>query len=174
LHVVVGALSTLCKKCSSHIDLRDYHVSNSVFQHFKTQGTVIIEERGCVHDTNAVVGEAVIKGMFLGKLTVERALTIHPTAHIQGTFKAGKLVIPEQTRFRWPDLIRVGAAEVSGELAADLVADELVWLKATARFFGRLQAPRLVVESGATFVGLAEIGKAANLCGPDPKRVDVS
>jgi len=158
LHVAAGALSTLCKKCSSHIDLRDYLITNSVFQHFKTQGTVVIAERGCVHDTNAMVGEAVVKGVFLGKLTVERELTIYPGADIQGTFKAGKLVIPENTRFRWPELIRVGAAEVSGELAADLKAEALVWLKATARFFGHLQASRLVVEPGAAFVGVAEIG----------------
>jgi len=165
LHVALGALTTLCKKCSSHIDLRDYHITSTVFQHFKTQGKVVISEKGCVHDSNAVVGEAVLKGIFLGKLTVERTLTIYPTADIQGTFKAGKLVIPADTRFRWPELIRVGAAEVSGELAADLKAEALVLLKATARFFGRVQASRMVVEPGAAFVGVAEIGvgKGASL-----------
>jgi cytoskeletal protein CcmA (bactofilin family) len=165
LRVALGALSTLCKKCSSHIDLRDYHIASSLYQRFKTQGKVVIAEEGCVHDTNAMVGEAVILGTFIGKLTVERTLTIYPDADIQGTFKAGKLVIPENTRFRWPELIRVGAAEVSGELAADLKAEALVWLKATARFFGHLQASRLVVEPGAAFVGVAEVGvgKTASL-----------
>ena len=158
LHVAVGALTTLCKKCSSHIDLRDYLITSTVFQHFKTQGKVVITEKGCVHDTNAMVGEAVLKGTFIGRLTVERALTIHPTTHIQGTFRAGKLIIPENTQFRWPVAIGVGAAEIGGELAADLKAEALVLLKATARFFGRVQAAHLIVEPGAVFVGAAEVG----------------
>src|SRR5688572_4699606 len=68
LDVPVTAESTMCKRCSSHIDLRDYHIANAVSKNFRTQGTFVIEPKGYVFNTEAMVGEAVIKGRFLGKL----------------------------------------------------------------------------------------------------------
>jgi len=136
LEVAVSAQSTMCKRCSSHIDLRDYHVSN----------------------TEVVVGDAIIKGKILGKLTAERSLTIYSTADIKGSFKAGRLVIPAENHFRWKEEIKAGSAEIAGELAANLHADGLVVLRATGRLFGDVEAKNLVVEEGAVLVGKAKIG----------------
>lgn len=104
------------------------------------------------------MGSAVIKGRFIGKLVVEGALEIHSSAKIKGTFTAARLVIPAGQHFRWPEPLRIGAADIGGELAADLHATGNVRLKATARFFGAIQAANLAVESGAVFVGSARIG----------------
>ena len=156
--VAVSAQSTMCKRCSSHIDLRDYHISNAVSKNFKTKGELVLEPKGYVFNTEAVVGDAIIKGKFLGKLVAERSLTIYSTADIKGHFKAGRLVIPAENHFRWKEEIAVGAAEIAGELAADLRADGGVVLRATGRLFGDVQAKNLVVEEGAVMVGKAKIG----------------
>jgi cytoskeletal protein CcmA (bactofilin family) len=103
------------------------------------------------------VGDAVIKGRFLGKLFAERSLTIHSTAEIKGSFKTGCLIIPPDTSFRWKEAIMVGSAEIGGELANDLQAEGTVTLKSTARMFGNLEARNLVVESGAIVVGQVSI-----------------
>ena len=114
LEVAVSAQSTMCKRCSSHIDLRDYHISNAVSKNFKTKGELVLEPKGYVFNTEAVVGDAIIKGKFLGKLVAERSLTIYSTADIKGHFKAGRLVIPAENHFRWKEEITVGAAEIAG------------------------------------------------------------
>jgi|SRR5437667_8397549 len=158
LQVAVSAQSTMCKRCSSHIDLRDYHVSNAVSKNFKTKGEFVIEPKGYVFNTEAIVGDAVIKGKFLGKLVAERTLTIYSTADIKGSFKAGRLMIPAENHFRWKERIAVGAAEIAGELAANLRAEGTVVLKPTARLFGNIEARNLVVEEGAVLVGQAIIG----------------
>jgi cytoskeletal protein CcmA (bactofilin family)/DNA-directed RNA polymerase subunit RPC12/RpoP len=158
LEVAVSAQSTMCKRCSSHIDLRDYHISNAVSRNFKTKGAFVIEPKGYLFNTEVVVGDAVIKGKFLGKLVAERSLTIYSTADIKGNFKAGLLVIPADNHFRWKEAIRVGGAEIAGELAADLHASGAVVLRATGRLFGNVQAKDLVVEEGAVLVGNAKIG----------------
>jgi cytoskeletal protein CcmA (bactofilin family) len=54
--------------------------------------------------------------------------------------------------------LRVGGADIGGELAADLHATGAVRLKSTARYFGAVEAGNLAVESGAVFVGTARIG----------------
>jgi len=158
LEVAASAQSTMCKRCSSHIDLRDYHISNAVSKNFKTKGEFVIEPKGYVFNTEAVVGDAIIKGKFLGKLVAERSLTIYSTADIKGNFKAGRLIIPAENHFRWKEEIKVRAAEIAGELAANLHAEGVVTLKSTARLFGDLVARSLVVEDGAVMVGKAKIG----------------
>ena len=73
----------MCKRCSRYVDLKDYRINSAVSKNFKTKGSFIIEPKGYVFNTEAIVREAVIKGRFLGKLTVDQ-LTIYSTAEIAG------------------------------------------------------------------------------------------
>jgi len=152
------AESTMCKRCSAYIDLKDYRIANAVSKNFKTRGIFVIEPKGNVFNTEAVVGEAVIKGRFLGKLTAER-LTIHSTAEIKGTFNAEHLIIPVENNFQWKEPIKVGSAEIAGELAANLHASGTIVLKSTGRLFGDIEVKNFVVEEGAVVVGNVRIGR---------------
>jgi cytoskeletal protein CcmA (bactofilin family)/uncharacterized CHY-type Zn-finger protein len=159
LSVAPAAQSTMCKKCSSHIDLRDYQISNAASKNFKTKGRFIIEETGFLFNTESIVGEAIVKGRLLGKLTAERSLAIYTSGEIKGSFKTARLIIPQGNRFRWPETINLIGAEVAGELVANLQAEGTIVLKSSARVFGNVQAGGLVVEEGAVFVGVARIGR---------------
>lgn len=159
LDVPVAAASTICKRCSSHVDLSDYHINQTVSKNFRTHGRLLVEEKGYILNTDALVNDAVIKGRLIGKLVVRRTLEIYSTAHIKGSFTAGRLIIPAGNHFGWPEVLRVGGAEIGGELAAHLQTAGTVQLKSTARLFGDVQAGHLIIESGAVFVGAAKIGK---------------
>jgi cytoskeletal protein CcmA (bactofilin family) len=156
-----AAASTMCKRCSGYIDLSDYRITQTVSKNFRTHGWLVVEEKGYVLNTEALVGEAVIKGRLIGTLETQNTLEIYSTAKIKGTLKAARLVIPPGNRFRWKDSLKIGDAEINGELVADLVATGTVLLKSTARFFGKVQAANLVVELGAVFVGAAKVGRVA-------------
>lgn len=151
------AESTMCKRCSAYIDLKDYRIANAVSKNFKTRGAFVIEPKGNVFNTEAVVGEAVIKGRFLGKLTAEQ-LTIHSTAEIKGSFNTAHLIIPAENHFRWKEQIKVGSAEIAGEITANLHATGTLILKSTARLFGDVDAKNFVVEEGAVVVGQVRVG----------------
>ena len=159
LEAPCAATSTMCKKCSSHVDLNDYHITATASKNFRTHGRLVVEEKGYVLNSEAVVGEAVIKGRFIGKLAAERTLELHTSANIKGTFTAANLVIPVGQVFRWPEAVKVGGAEIAGELAANVQTAGTVRLKSTARFFGNVEAGNLVVEPGAVFVGAARVGR---------------
>ena len=161
LDVPVAAASTMCKRCGSHVDLSDYRIAGTVSKNFRTHGLLVVEPKGYALNAEALVGQAVIKGRFIGKLAAEGTLEIHSSANIKGSFTAARLVIPAGHHFRWPEMLRFGAADIGGELAADLQATGTVRLEATARFFGAIEAGSLVVESGAVFVGTARIGVPA-------------
>ncbi len=158
LEVPVSAESTMCKKCSRYIDMKNYVINSAVSKNFKTKGSFVIEPKGYVFNTEAVVKEAVIKGRFLGKLFAEQSLTIYSTAEIKGTFTTARLVIPAANHFRWGEKLKIASAEIAGELAADVLATDRVILKATAKLFGDVEAGNLIVEEGAVVVGKVRVG----------------
>jgi cytoskeletal protein CcmA (bactofilin family) len=157
LDVPISAESTMCKRCSRHVDLRDYRITNAVSKNFKTKGSFVVETKGYVFNTEAIVGEATIRGRFHGKLSAEQSLTIYSTAEIKGSFKTVSLIVPAENHFRWNEPIKVKSAEIAGELVADLNAENTVTLKSTARMFGNITAGGLVVEEGAVIVGKLNI-----------------
>lgn len=161
LDVPAAAQSTMCKKCSSHVDLRDYQITNATSKNFKTKGRFVIEEGAYLFNTDTTAGDVVLKGRFLGKLTAEKSLEIHNGAELKGTFTAGLLIIPQNNRFRWPEPLQLGGADISGEFVANVRAKQTVTLRATARFFGDIEAGGLVIEPGAVFVGKANIKPVA-------------
>jgi len=158
LDVSKAAASTMCKRCSSHVDLADYHIASTVSKSFRTHGRLVLEEKGYLLNTESLVGEAVVRGKLIGKLATEGTLEIHSSANIKGTLLPGCLVIPLGHRFGWAQSLKVRDAEISGELVCDLAGTGTVILRATARFFGNVTAANLVVESGAVIVGNARIG----------------
>ena len=162
LEVAVSAESTMCKRCGHYVDLKDYQITNAVSKNFKTKGTFTVEPKGYVFNTEAIVGNAVLKGRFFGKLLAEHSLTIFSTAEIKGSFQTAHLVIPAANHFRWPEPLKVISAEIAGELANDLRAEGTVVLRSTARLFGDLQAKELVVEEGAVLVGCLRIGPGSS------------
>jgi cytoskeletal protein CcmA (bactofilin family) len=159
LEVPVSAQSSMCKWCSRHIDLQDYRITSAVSKNFKTKGAFALEATGYLFNTETIVGDAIIKGRFLGKLVAERTLAIYSTAEIKGSFTTGRLIVPAANRFRWEKPIRVGSAEIAGELAGNLQCEGTILLKSTARMFGDMRARDLVVEEGAVVVGNVQIGQ---------------
>src|SRR5438552_7243744 len=129
LLVSPAAQTTMCKRCSNHIDLRDYTIANAASKNFKTKGRFVIEENGFLFNTESIVGECILKGRLLGKLTAERFLEIYTSAEIKGSFKTAKLIIPVGNRFRWPETLQLVDAEIGGELVANLQAQGTIVLK---------------------------------------------
>ena len=88
-------------------------------------------------------------------------MTIYSTAEIKGTFTAGSLIIPAGNIFRWKEQLKVGSAEIAGELVADLRAQKSIVVSSTGRLFGRIDAKGLTVEEGGVAVGETRIGSGA-------------
>ena len=157
LDVPDSAQSTMCKRCSGHLDLRDYKITSAVSRNFRTKGRFIIDEGGYLFNTDSVAGDVTIRGRLLGKLKAEGALELYSSAQIKGSFHAGNLIIPAGERFTWPEVIPATAADISGELVANISATATVTLRKTARLFGNVQSGGLVIEPGAVFVGRANV-----------------
>lgn len=158
LEVAAEAESTMCKRCSSHIDLRNYEINQAVSKNFRTHGSFVVGEKGYVFNTEAEVGDAVIRGRFLGKIHAHRTLALYAPEQFKGTFKAELLVVPSATKLHWNKPLDVQAVDVAGELVAQVRVPGTVTLRSTGCLFGDVEAANLVVESGAVLVGHVKIG----------------
>lgn len=161
LDVAASAESTMCKRCSQYIDLKDYLIKSAVSKNFKTKGAFVVEPKGYVFNTEAIVGDATIKGRFLGKLYAEHSLTLYSTAEIKGIFRTARLIIPKDNHFWWGEPLQVENADIAGELVSSLEVTGTLFLRATARLFGDVVARNIVMEAGAVFVGQTKIGITA-------------
>ena len=160
LSVAVNAESTMCKRCSSYVDLKDYRIDGSVSKNFKTKGMFVIEPKGYLFNTETTAQHVVLKGRVLGKLDARGSLTIHSGAQIKGSFRTSKLIIPAGEHFRWTQAIEADSMDIHGELAADISVSGVARLHQGARLFGNVSASNLVVESGAVLVGDVKLGAA--------------
>jgi cytoskeletal protein CcmA (bactofilin family) len=168
LEVAVQAESTMCKRCSSHIDLRNYSINQAVSKNFRTHGSFEVGEKGYVFNTEAEVGDAIIRGRFLGKLHAHRTLVLHAPEQFKGSFKAARLIVPPGSHLLWSKPLDVDSVEISGELVANVQIPGTVELKATGLLFGDVQAAHLVVEHGAVLVGNLRIGTPGMAATPAP------
>jgi cytoskeletal protein CcmA (bactofilin family) len=85
-------------------------------------------------------------------------LTIYSNAEIKGTFTAGRLIIPPGNIFRWKEQLKLGSAEIAGELVADIRVEKSIFVSSTGRLFGHIEAGSLTVEAGGVAVGETRIG----------------
>jgi cytoskeletal protein CcmA (bactofilin family) len=161
LEVSTSAQSTMCKRCSAHVDLKDHQITGAVSKNFRTKGRIVIEEGAFLFNTETTASEVILKGRFLGKLVVEGTLEFHRTAELKGTFKAGRFLVPAGQVIRWADILPLTDAEIVGELIANVRATGTVLLRAGARYFGNIEAANLVVEPGAVLVGNVRLGAVA-------------
>jgi cytoskeletal protein CcmA (bactofilin family) len=155
--VPASAQSTMCKKCSCYIDLHDYSITNAVSKNFKTRGSFVIQPSGYVFNSETVATDAAIKGRFIGKLIVERSLTLYASAKIKGPLHAAHLIIPAANQIHWEGKLEVGSAEINGELAADLHA-KAVHVQTSGALTGTLTAASLIIDAGAAVKIAARIG----------------
>jgi cytoskeletal protein CcmA (bactofilin family) len=95
---------------------------------------------------------------FKGEMTFEKGL------RLQGKFEGkintpGRLHISKEAKLMAD--VEAGAIIVEGEVRGNLMANDRIELKQTARYEGDLHASKLVVDEGAIFSGHVSVGPDA-------------
>lgn len=104
-------------------------------------------------DSNLLSKDVEIKG------TLRSQSDLFLDGRLQGEIHcAGALTIGEHAEVEGE--VTAKAVSVRGRVNGNISASERCELKASAHLVGDLQAPRLVIEEGATFVGKSEVSPA--------------
>ncbi len=99
------------------------------------QAATSVIDQGCELEGRLTsVGTLVMNGKFRGELVSSDTLLVGETGHVE----AG---------------VQVGIAIVSGQITGNISARERIELRSTARVFGDIVTPVLILEEGVVFDG---------------------
>ncbi len=112
--------------------------------------SAFIDEGSTIEGKYTFTGTVMLNGKFSGEIESRDTLIIGEKGVVQATIRAGAVVI-------------------SGEVVGNVLASERVELRGSARVFGDVEAPVIVVEEGVLFEGHCRMTKAKRVEGPTPR-----
>jgi cytoskeletal protein CcmA (bactofilin family) len=113
--------------------------------------TAFIDEGSEIEGRYTFTGTVMLNGRFKGEITSGDTLIVGDKGVVNGDIRAGQVL-------------------VSGEVVGNVWATERVELKRTARVFGDVEAPVIVVEEGVLFEGHCRMTKANHAAEAPPTR----
>jgi len=117
----------------------------------RSQLTAFIDEGSEMEGRYTFHGTVMLNGRFKGEISSDDTLIIGERGVVQADVRAGRVL-------------------VSGEVTGSLRATERVELKRTARVYGDVEAPVVVVEEGVLFEGHCRMAKPSPLVEVPPAR----
>lgn len=112
--------------------------------------TAFIDEGSEIEGKYTFDGTAVLNGKFRGEIVSSDTLIIGDQGTVEATIQAGVVI-------------------VTGEVVGNLLATQRVELKGTARVFGDVEAPVLLIEEGVLFEGSCRMTKSRPSEAPVPR-----
>ncbi len=150
--VSTAAESSLCPKCGSYIDLRDFRISGPFGRSVQTQGKVTILPKGEV-TTRILCGGARIEGKLRGQLSCTGVVEVQAEGKLLGTIDSEKIIVERRSKIECTKPLRARAVEINGQIIADILCDGRVTINKHGILTGSVQARSIVVEKGGVFCG---------------------
>jgi cytoskeletal protein CcmA (bactofilin family) len=155
-----AAHSTICPKCSKHIDLRDYKISTSFSRSIRTNGQIHLTAKGDLSSSNVTCRAALIEGKLRGNLHCLGRATINFTGKIPGRLTAEHILVERKSVVQFFRSVRVKSIEIRGRMTGEIVAEGTVIIHRNAMLDGNVTAKSISVEKGGIFCGQLIIGSA--------------
>ena len=155
-----AASSTICPKCSKHIDLRDYKVATSFSRSIRTHGQVHVTSKGDLSSSSVTCRTALIEGKMRGNLQCLGTVTVNYVGKIPGRLTAEHLLVERKADVQFFRRLQVKSIEIRGRMTGEIVAEGPVVIHRNAVLDGNVTAKSISVEKGGIFSGQLIIGSA--------------
>jgi cytoskeletal protein CcmA (bactofilin family) len=155
-----AATSTICPKCSKHIDLRDYKITTSFSRLIRTNGQIHLTAKGDLSSSNVTCRSALIEGKLRGNLNCLGTATINFIGKIPGRLTAEHILVERKSVVQFFRRVRVKSIEIRGRMTGEIIAEGTVVIHRNALLDGNVTAKSISVEKGGIFCGQLIIGSA--------------
>jgi cytoskeletal protein CcmA (bactofilin family)/ribosomal protein S27E len=155
-----AATSTICPKCSKHIDLRDYKITTSFSRSIRTHGQVHLTAKGDLSSSSVTCRSALIEGKMRGNVHCLGTATINFSGKIPGRLTAEHVLVERKSEVQFFRRIRVKSIEIRGRMTGEIIAEGAVIIHRGAMLDGNVTAKSISVEKGGIFSGQLIIGNA--------------
>ena len=155
-----AATSTICPRCSKHIDLRDYKITTSFSRAIRTHGEIHLTAKGDLSSSTVTCRSALIEGKLRGNLHCLGTATINFTGKIPGQLTAEHVLVERKSVVQFFRRVRVKSIEIRGRMTGEIIAEAAVIIHRNAMLEGNVTAKSISVEKGGIFCGQLIIGSA--------------
>ena len=155
-----AATSTICPKCSTHIDLRDYKIATSFSRSIRTHGEIHLTAKGDLASTSIRCRSALIEGKMRGNMHCAGTVTVNYIGKIPGRLTAEHVLIERKSDVHFFRQVHVKSIEIRGRMTGEILADAAVVIHRNAMLDGNVTAKSISVEKGGIFTGQLVIGNA--------------
>ena len=153
-----AATSTICPKCSKHIDLRDYKITTSFSRSIRTHGQIHLTSKGDLSSSSVTCRSALIEGKMRGNMICLGTATINFVGKIPGRLTAENILVDRKSDVHFFRRLRVKSIEIRGRMTGEIVAEGTVIIHRNALLDGNVTAKSISVEKGGIFMGQLIIG----------------
>ncbi len=155
---ISGAVeSTMCPKCGSYIDLRDFKITGPFSRTIQTQGEVIITAKGDV-PTRILCGTARIEGKMRGQMVCSGTVELNMEGRVLGSIEAQTLVVEKKAVVEFSKPLKVKALEINGKVTGEVHCDGGLVITKKGVLLGNVHARAITIEKGGIFAGNLDIG----------------
>ncbi len=158
--VTSTASSTICPKCSAHLDLRDYKITTSFSRAIRTQGEVHVTAKGDLSSSSVMCRSALIEGKLRGNLHCVGTATINYTGKIPGRLTAEHVLVERKAEVQFIRRVTAKSIEIRGHMTGEVAAETVVVIHRNASLDGDVTAKSISVEKGGMFTGQLIIGSS--------------
>ena len=158
--VTSAASSTICPKCSAHLDLRDYKIATSFSRVIRTHGQVHVTARGDLSSSNVLCSSALVEGRVRGNLHCTGMATINYSGKFPGRLTADQVLIERKSEVQFFRRVTVRSIEIRGHMTGEVIAETVVIIHRNASLDGDVTAKSISVEKGGMFSGQLVIGSS--------------
>jgi cytoskeletal protein CcmA (bactofilin family) len=156
--VPVAAESSLCPKCGSYIDIRDFRIEGPFARSIQTQGLVHLSPSADVACPRILCGTARVEGRFRGKIVCTDEATVRIGGHYEGDIDSEKVVIHPKADVAFSNAVYARAMEVDGKTRGIFVCEGRVTIRKKGVLEGTIYARSIAVDKGGIFSGNLFIG----------------
>jgi cytoskeletal protein CcmA (bactofilin family)/predicted RNA-binding Zn-ribbon protein involved in translation (DUF1610 family) len=154
-----AAESSLCPKCGSYIDLRDFKITGPFGRSIQTQGEVIITSKGDLSSQRVLCGGARIEGKLRGQLVCTGVVAVRMQGQITGGIESPSVVIEKKSAVEFAKPIKAQSVEINGKASGTVVCSGRVTINKHGALEGAIYARSIVIEKGGIFSGELHIGE---------------
>lgn len=154
-----AAESSLCPKCGSYIDLRDFKITGPFGRSIQTQGEVIVSPKGDLTSQRVLCGGARIEGKMRGQLVCTGDVAIRLQGQLIGGVEATSVVIEKKSDVDLAKPVQAQSVEINGKARGVVVCAGRVTINKSGSLEGAIFARSIVIEKGGVFSGELHIGE---------------
>jgi cytoskeletal protein CcmA (bactofilin family)/predicted RNA-binding Zn-ribbon protein involved in translation (DUF1610 family) len=158
-----AAESSLCPKCGSYIDLRDFKITGPFGRSIQTQGEVIISSKGDLTSQRVLCGGAHIEGKMRGQMVCTGTVGIRLQGQLLGAIESNKVVIERRSEVDLMKPLQAREVEINGKSTGVILCTGRVTINKHGSLQGVIHARSIVIEKGGIFSGELHIGEDENL-----------